>query len=332
MDRALRRLPARVGADDFLPSVFVIQIDHRAGQRLPEDEAAAEREVVAVKSVAQPEADAVRAVAELRGHVAGDVEGAHVIGGLRGGEHLVADPLTVDVKLVVAQPANVRGGPPHLARGGEFLAQQRRGVTQLTRLAAPRRRPVRRGSGGRDVSNPLRPGPIVVLEQRHFPGGRRRPRGRLALFIPHPQFPVAKLARGERFPGVQHVDALRGIHAAGAPEVGPFRRELRGSAGHQNFVGGLGFGPLRGAELPREARRGALGDGARRQFATQVREFDARRRRGVGGAQGRGISQDQREQQEGSFHRGRGERRRRQFILVDWRLAKSYFVSLTPLP
>src|SRR5574341_1514658 len=91
-----------------------------------------------IPPVSQDYADRVRALPERRRDVICDVEHPLVVVGEAGVEHVVADLLPVDVKLVVPQAADVGGGHDGLAFKRDLLSEQDRSMLQC-RLFGSRR-------------------------------------------------------------------------------------------------------------------------------------------------------------------------------------------------
>ena len=196
----------------------------------------------AVPAVAEYEPGRVRTGPQVPGHVVGGVEDSRpkfyglvvvVVGGGRV-EHPVADPLPVDVQLVVAQPRHVAPGPARLGIELGFCAQQ--------------------GSG--DALCRGDPGtlPVLGLQQGHLEGRRRAAGSRAPVTVPGLDSPPAPLATAQRCARVR--DAVGGVggNLARVPPVADAGVEARPARADQHPVGRLALAPGHGP-----VRRLALG-------------------------------------------------------------------------
>ena len=151
---------------------------------------------------------------------------------------MVADLLAVEVKLIIAEAADVGAGLFDLALKRERPAEHRR----------------RQGIGVCGAANPLAL-PILRGEQTHFPVSWPAIGGGLPVLVPHSHLPIAPLAGRERLAGMGNVQRLVRRHLAGVPKVAAIRLQQGLAAGDENPICVLIRGPnssaVAGCQCPR---------------------------------------------------------------------------------
>ena len=192
-DRAGRADPDVVGGDHLAGAVGILdlQLGDQAQLLAVQRPSAVPAEVPAPPAVAEPGAQRVVPGPDQVGDVVGHVAQARLVGGPAGREFVVADALTVQLKLRDAVGAGVE---PRAGDLGSLCVEvapeqwRRDGV-------------VGRTDHGSD--------PIPLLQQPGLDGGPLAPPARDTVGARHPHPHLAPLARGEVVEGPRHEDAVR---------------------------------------------------------------------------------------------------------------------------
>lgn len=157
---------------------------------------------------------------------------------------MIADSASVQISLIIAQPADIQIGRDDLPPDGEFLAHQRRRIVagrgvlvqvpdRPARADEPRpgvRLPVldvaalmlgplvppRLLVAGGD---PFGPAPVFLAERPHAPAGRLAPATRAIVGIPHLHFPIALGEARERLSAVFDLNAAARGRFPAVPQV-----------------------------------------------------------------------------------------------------------------
>ena len=267
-DRTAGGPPALVGHDPLGRTVAVPDREQRDRLGLPDPFRAVQSPYVgayrAVLTATEHDPDRIASPADHSGHVVSHVKRPLVKIGPSRIEHMVADPASVQISLIIAQSADIQIGRDDLPSDGEFLAHQRRrivagrgvlvqGPDRPARADEPRpgvRLPVldvaalmlgplvppRLLVAGGD---PFGPAPVFLAERPHAPAGRLAPATRAIVGIPYPHFPVALGKARERLSAVFDLNAAARGRFPAVPQVALSAGEQLGRRGDQHPVSRL---------------------------------------------------------------------------------------------
>src|SRR5262245_22301627 len=88
-------------------------------------------------------------------------------------------------------------------------------------------------------ADPLGLAPVGRIEQPHRPERRLAPGGWLAILVPHPDLPVARLVRAERLAGIDDRGCLVALDATAIPEVALVAGQRISITGDDHVIGRL---------------------------------------------------------------------------------------------